>query len=483
MVKHLPTIASSVSDGMLRRNIASVALEPRPRHNKVAKIAKMREANAADCASQKRNPMKKSLMCAALIAGLAICVGETVVVTTPVAAADEGQKVSKSIAKTLSEAQKALEAKDWATAIAKCKEAQSAPDLKDFDKYIINRFLGMAYLSSGDTKDATTAIEAAADSPALPEGDRQSVLRAAIGLANEATDYPNVIKYGEMAEKANAVDDSIAATMAIAYFNSNDTTNAVKYAQRALDLYKAAGKTPERSIYQVIVMSQNRNKDYAGEAKTFEKMVVDYGNPEDWGHLIDLSMVSLSTANKAYRNIAALDMYRLSMTVGATAAAEDYMAMADAAQSINSSGDVENALRTGIAKGKLSEAKVAGELRKAELDSKRDQAVLAQAEAAAAKNPSGKEDMSVAEDYYGYGRYADAARVAQRAAAKGGATASEARLLLGMSQAMQGDNTTAVQTLAGVDGDPSMMNAAHLWSLYASRKYGTTQAAAPAAGK
>lgn len=130
--------------------------------------------------------------------------------------------------------------------------------------------------------------------------------------------------------------------------------------------------------------------------------------------------------------------------------------------------------------GTLSQAKGAALLNKANAAARIDEPTLAAADAIAAKISSSDKDVSVAEDYYGYGRYADAARVAQRAISKSGPKALEAQLLLGVAQAQQGDNTAAAQSLALVKGDASLEKAAQLWTLYATRKYGKA-ATTPAA--
>lgn len=470
---------------MLRRNITCVALEPSLCHNKVAYFVKMREAGGrpeANCfaPSQMRIPMKKYFLRAALVASLSMFAVGTSFVSNPAYAADK-PKISSSIAKPLSDAQKALQAKDWATAIAKCKEAQGASDLTDYDKFMIDYFLGFAYFNSGDLKDAGVAYAAAAQIPNMPEDDHKSTLHNAILLAAQQNDYKTIVTLGQIAVKENQLDTAVAGELAIAYYNLNDLDNAKTYAQKSIDLAKAAGKTPERQAYQVLVFAQSKQKDLAGETQSFETMSNLYGNPEDWGHLLDLSLADLSTANRQFRDIAALDIYRLRIVTGASTVAEDYRAMADAATLLRTYGDAQTALKTGIAKGAFTQSQAASALAKANADARKDEPILPQAEASAAKQKSADEDVSVAEAYFGYGRYADAARVAQNALGKSGPKVAEARLLLGMSQAMQGDSATAAQTLQSADGDAAIAKVAHLWWLYATRKYGAAPATPAAA--
>jgi hypothetical protein len=379
----------------------------------------------------------------------------------------------------LSEAQKDFTAKDWAAMIAKMKEAQVLPDLTDYDKYVVNYYSGLAYYNGGDAASATPYFVAAAESTAAPPDDRASALRIAIDLENQAKDYAKVKELGQLAATAGALNSVAAAEVAIAYYNTADYTNGRIFAQKSIDADVTAGKTPDRAAYQVLLMIQNRQKDIPGEARTLEIMASNYGASEDWGNLIDISLGSLSKSST--REVAALFLYRLRLTTGADTSADDYLMMADLAVGLHFPGDAQKALQVGLANGTLSQARAAAAMNKANAAARADQTALAAADAAAARSSSSAGDVSVAEDYYGYGKYADAVRVAQRAVSKGGAKAAEAQLLLGATQAQLGDNAAATQSLALVKGDAALDRAAQLWMLYVTRKYGKPAAAAPAA--
>jgi tetratricopeptide (TPR) repeat protein len=427
--------------------------------------------------------MKKNLVRAVLVASLSLFFAGAAFTATPAVAADAEAaakpKLSKAASKPLSEAQKAFATKDWALMLAKVKEAQALPDLTDYDKYIINYFMGLAYFNSGDKASATPCFTAAAESTAAPPEERNSALRIAIELENDAKDFAKVIELGQQAMKTGALEGTIAAVVSVAYYNSGDYPNAKIFAQRSIDSDTAAGKLPDRGAYQVLLMSQNRQKDIPGEIKTLEIMSTDYGVAEDWGHLIDISLGLLPKSST--REVAALYLYRLRLTAGAETRADDYLLVADLALGLHFPGEAQKALQQGINAGTLSQAKAAGTLNKANAAARVDEPTLAVADAAAAKSPSANGDVSVGEDYYGYGRYADAVRLAQRAIPKGGVKAIEAQLLLGVVQARQGDNATAAQSLALVRGDAALERVAQLWTLYATRKYGAPAATAPVA--
>ncbi|HEY0281334.1 MAG TPA: hypothetical protein VGC27_01785 [Rhizomicrobium sp.] len=418
--------------------------------------------------------MKKNFVRAVVVASLSLFVSVATFTPTPAvaASADKDAKkpvVSRAISKHVSEAQKAFEAKNWAAMLAKVKEAAAVPDLSDYDKYIVNYFMGLALYNSGDKTGATPYFVAAAESDAAPPEERDTALRIAIDLSNQAKDYAKVKSLGQLAVDAGALSGGVAAIIAIAYYDSGDYPNAVAFAQKAIDIETAAGKLPDRSAYQVILMSQNRQKDIPGELKTLEIMSTNYGNAEDWGHLIDISLGTLPKSGS--RETAALYLYRLRLAVGAETSASDYQMAADLALALRYPGDAQKALQQGIDKGVLSQSAAAASLNRANAAARTDEPTLPAADAAAAKSPSANGDVSVAGAYYGYGRYEDAIRVAQRAVTKSGTKAIEARLLLGVAQARQGDKAAAVQNLTQVRGDLALERAAQLWLAYANRKY------------
>ncbi|MDE1986452.1 MAG: hypothetical protein KGJ28_07905 [Alphaproteobacteria bacterium] len=429
--------------------------------------------------------MTKRLVRAVLVASLSLFAAGTVLTATQAVAASsdsdkEAPKISKSISKQISAAQKALQAKDWATALASLKEAQGVSDLSDYDKYIINYFSGLAAYNSGDKVTAATAFLAAAESTAAPPDEHASALRIAMELQNEAQNYAKVIELGKLTEQTGPLEPTVAGIVASAYYNTKDYANAQKYAQESIDGNIKAGKMPDHTAYQIVLLSQNRQKDIPGETKTLETMAQNYGDADDWGNLLDISLGTLPASTKGFREISALYIYRLRTLVGATTGADDYTLSAQLALGLHDPGDAQRTLQQGLAKGVLSQAKAGALLQKANADARTDEPTLPAAEAAAAKSKTGKEDVLVAEGYFGYGKYADAVRVAQRALPKGGRDAIQAQMLIGAAQACEGDNTTAAQSLAAVKGDPAMERVAYLWSLYATRKYGQPAAAAPA---
>jgi tetratricopeptide repeat protein len=120
-------------------------------------------------------------------------------------------------------------------------------------------------------------------------------------------------------------------------------------------------------------------------------------------------------------------------------------------------------------------------MRKSRNDAATDERQLPSIAASAAKSRTGEQDVKLAEDYWGYGRFADAEAAARRAIGKGGMKdPSEGQMLLGMLLVVQGKYDDAVQTLAQVHGNPARMADAHLWTIYAQAQAKKAGGAAPA---
>jgi hypothetical protein len=423
--------------------------------------------------------MKKSFLRAAAIACIPYCAVGLALATVPAQAADKPDtpKVSKAVSKFLQDCKKALDAKDWKSAIAPCEQAAAVPEATDYDKYLTQRFLAVAYLNIGDRAKATTSFVSVVKNPATPPEDRDSLTAPAMSLASEANNTPLVIDLGQLAVKNNIKNPDVWNALAAAYYQNNDGPNAITYAQKGVDAAATSNKIPPYGLYQILAFSYDKVKDRTNEVKAFEAMARDYGKPDDWRYLLDFSLELLPAGNKAARQVAALNIYRLRLVVNASWQGQNFLEAEDAAHAIRSWGDSRTFLQLGIKQGTIIGAKVAPLMAQINSDAKKDEPILPTVEKS---SKSGKDLANVAEAYFGYGRYDDAARVAQKAVDAGGATVAEAKLIIGMSQVKQGNEAAAKATFASVQGDASLVRAAQLWTVYLDRRYGKT-AAAPAA--
>jgi hypothetical protein len=423
--------------------------------------------------------MNKSFVRAALAAALlsTTVAGAMTITATAAVAADNTGKVGQAVGKPLAVAQKAMAAKDFQTALTAAQQAQAIPDQTPYETYVINKFLSIIYVGLKDYPNATTAVEAAADSPAMPDEDKQEILHNAVLLAMQANQYQKIIGYGQQLEQIKGMDDATLTMVAVAFYSLKDNANAQKYAQMAIDAAKAAGKKPEQNAL-IIVSNLQGKGDPEAARRSLEQLAVNGGDPGDWNKLVNNAF-----GEKGLANADALNLYRLLFLAGAMQSAEDYNYMGLLAQAQRDSTEAVKVFNAGVSIGKISAADANAKMGKARSAGEADEGILSTVISAAQKSKKGEDGedaMQVAQDLWGYGRYADVESLVRDAQTKGGAKdPGEIDILLGMAQVAQGKYDAGQATLAQVSGSPGRMRAAHLWSLYAQSKQ--QAAATPAA--
>jgi hypothetical protein len=339
---------------------------------------------------------------------------------------------------------------------------------------MINKFLSFIEINLQDMAAATPAAEAAADSPAMPQDEKKDVLHNALLLASQAKDYQKAVVYAQQLEQLNLLtDDQLLADTAIDYYYLKDLPHAKEYAQKSIDAAKAAGKQPNEATLQIVMSAQASNDQGAAE-QTLEQLVATYGKPDDWDNLVQ---VSLGTGGLS--NADALNMYRVLYIQGPMKSADDYTYLGNLAEAERDFVEARNVLQAGVAAGKIGSSAA---LSKASGEAAGDEKIIDQAISAASKSKRGEDGMQIAQDLWGYGRYADVESIATAARAKGGIKdPGEAPVLIGMAQIAQGKYDAGIATLATVSGSPGRMRTARLWTIYAQMKQKQASGAAPAA--
>lgn len=415
--------------------------------------------------------MKTRIVAAALAALCCAAVGSQ-------ALASSSPKLSASVGKPLVDAQKLLQSGDAQGALAKVKEAQAASgDHTDYDNYIINFMLTQCYVKLNDMADADVAAEAAAESPAMPDDQKQMVVHVALQLSAQQQHWQKTIAYGQQLAGTPGLDEPAVADLAVAYYNTGDMAHAQQYAQQDIDMAKAAGQPPNQTALQIVMNAQVKQNNQAGAAQTLEQLAMSSGDPRAWGELINNSL-GTAGMNDTYF----LDICRLLDFSGVISQPDDYLQLARAAAQGGYPAEAVKVFEQGIAAGKITQAQAGATLRKARGDAAADARDLPQFAKAAEHAKTGEQDVKMAEDYWGYGRYADAEAAARRALAKGGLKSpAEGQLMLAMSIAAQGRTDEAITAFGQVTGNAAALRTAHLWTIWLQSK--KQPAAQPAAAQ
>jgi hypothetical protein len=380
---------------------------------------------------------------------------------------DQGPGISKEVMIPLYAAQKAMQDGDYPTAMEKIKAAEAVPVRTPEDDYQINKFKAYIALDLKDNDTAFAAFEAMANSPMLVDEDKVQTYTNAFVLSAMLKNNDNVIKYGKLLDAVKPLDDKGLAIISQAYYLNKDVPDANTYAQKSVDAAKAEGKDADPFVLQLLLNLQAKTNPNAA-VETLEQIAASDPSPNSYQQLTGLAL-----ATPGIRDLDALYIYRLRFMAGGMKVSDDYTIMANIALQLGYPEEAKEVLEQGVNTGKVESGygTAGGLLAKAKTDSAADRAALPQIAAAADKSKTGEQDVKLAEDYWGYGRYADAEAAARRAIAKGGLKdPSEGNLILGISLVAQGKNIEAQEPLSKVDGSQARAKAGHLWYLFAEAR-------------
>ena len=396
--------------------------------------------------------MTSKLLLAGLTAGLLLGASATAMA----ADAPKPPKLTSGVAKNLGAAQTANNKKDFPAALAAIEEAKKVSDRTPYDNLMIARFSMSIHLGMQDMDAADTDAEAAAeiDPTQIPDADKPAVYGAAMKLDLNTKHYDKAAKYAKLYQTANPP----AADMPVivqALFLGGDYAGATALAQKNIDAANAAGQKPARNDLDVIMAGQVKQKDEPGAEKTLETLVANYNTPEDWKQLMEVSLTT-----KGMRDIDYIYMGRLMFLQGGQISQADASLIGSTASKAALYGDAAQAEKAGGTGFPPSAAKVEA-----------DKKTFAQQIAAGAKQ-NGVYNVKTGEAAYGYGMYSDAEALGQAAKTKGGLQdATEADMLIGMSQAAQGKYADAAQTFGAINQpNPASARVVRLWTYFAKQK-------------
>jgi tetratricopeptide (TPR) repeat protein len=404
-----------------------------------------------------------------LVAGAAIIAAAALIAATPAFAAEGKQTNSAKLAKPLKEAHDDLNAKKYADAIAKLKEAEGTAGKTPYDQHLINDMLGFAYARTQNYAEAAKAWEAELDDGFIPQSEIPTRVRQLAEANYQVKNYDKAIEFGLRAIKGGFADEELKTLVGQAYYLKGDWKNTLHFEESLVDEKIKNGQTPKNESLQLVLSACVKLNDSACETRALEKIVTYYPKPDYWYQLL-FTMRQQTSGNEA--NL--LQTYRLMSEVDVLKSPEDYSEMAQLALEQGSPGEAQRILEKGIAKGVFTDARAKAKnqrlLESAKKAAATDQASLQRIEKEADTAPTGAKSVGLGLAYLGYGQYDKAAEAISKGIAKGGLrNESEARLLLGIAQLKAGHKEDATKSFHAVKGDPSLERLANLWSLHAKQ--------------
>jgi tetratricopeptide (TPR) repeat protein len=382
-------------------------------------------------------------------------------------AADSAPKpqVSKEAGKDLQEAQKDMQAQKWDDMLVVLQKVKDNPKKNDYDEHVMNEFYITAYANKKQLKEATGPLEFLITSKFTPPDELKKREMQAAFLYYQLQNYDKAVEYGNRAIKDGSATDQVHLVVAQSYYLKNDFKDTDQFVSGLVDDQIKAGTAPSDDILQLGLSSAVKLNDEAGEARWLELEVTYHPTAERWQNVLD----GLFRTKMTDRQL--LQVYRLSVEVGALKRGSDYAEMAQLALDAGSPGEAVSVLTKGFADNAFTDQADKNRnqhlLDSAKKQAAADQPTLAKAEGDAAGAAGGDKLVGAGIGYFGYGEYDKAAKDIAAGLAKGATKDAEnARLLLGIAQFKAGSKDEAVKTFSAVKGDAILQHLARLWTLH-----------------
>jgi hypothetical protein len=398
--------------------------------------------------------IRHATMAALLSTASAFAVGAVIPGDAAYAAAAKKEApptVRTAIGKPLNDAMKAIDAKDFATALAKVKEADAVKDKTPYEDYQVAKYYGFIAINAPmpDYAAAAVAYNREIASVGAPDAEKASMYNVAMRLNYQTMNFAEVIKDAAELQKMQPLDDTGYLVLIQSYYNTNDFTNAADIAKKEIAAKVAAGGKPSEDVLGLLLNAEIKSKNEAGAREALDQLAMVTAKPEVWGQEIDFVLGS-----KGLSDHQLLNAYRLSMLTG-TMKDTDYAAMATI--------DLQNGLpKEAIAV--LTKGNKSGELMtQASSLAMRDDLNALVAEAA--KQMNGEVDVKLGESYYTYGQYDKAVASLESGIKKGGLKDAGHRLSCGRTEGQGGSGVRS--GVQGSDrGRPGGARLGPLWKAH-----------------
>lgn len=355
----------------------------------------------------------------------------------------------------------AIAAQDWAGARAALPAAQAAARSSD-SRYVVAQAMLHIGVGANDPALQAQAIDAMLASGGAQESEMRPLYENQLRLALEAGDTARAEQAQARLDAMNPNDPSRFIRQAQLRVRANDFAGALALYQQAMQTAQAAGQPiPADWRQQMAALAyQGRLPD---AARYFREWLQAAPNVNAWHDTLAIQ------AEAATSNALKLDIYRLMRAAGALLAERDFVQYAEAANDARVWGEVAAVLEDGLRRNLItSNAGYARE--RLQANSTRvtnDRPSLAGERSAALAGRDAEVVLRLADAYFGYGQYSEAAEL-YSAALERGADADLANTRLGAALALGGQRADAEAAFRAVRGVRREL--AELWLFWLSQR-------------
>lgn len=399
----------------------------------------------------------------------AIATGVLATLTMSPAIAQTPPPLTKQMIGPLNDAQKAIVAKDWATAKTKL-DAATAQSKTPNDKVAIEQ---LRIVMQSETKDHTglaASLESLLASGLItPEQTKQyrGVLAKAYGDAGDTAKSLAAFRVYVDAYGGNAEQYLALAADGI---KTKDYPTGIAYAKKSVDAAKAAGTKPTDTAYLLQMRAYKETNDMASYYAVEEALVAEYPKEDYWKELIAYRTQDAPNYGGQVR----LDLFRAMQAAGVTLTVNEKRTAIQEALKRGLPAEALALLEPAIASGELGSAPEDQEnLKRAKAQITSDKPGLEKEASDAVKKGNALNIANIGEAMMSYGDNAKAIELISQGIAKGIADQSEldvAKLHLGIAQYRSGLKEEARTTWSTIKADNGAAALAQNWTLISKLK-------------
>ncbi|MCD2315214.1 hypothetical protein LQ954_03510 [Sphingomonas sp. IC-11] len=383
-------------------------------------------------------------------------------------------KLSKEVQNAAAAAQKAIAAKDFATASTQLTAAQGSAKSDD-DRYIIAALqlqaeatkLQDARASNQQVSDQglKAPLEALIANPKTPAVDVAKYNYQLGVMASNAKDSAGAINYFQRAQQLGYTDPNLPLQMVKLKMDAGDIAGGSAELEKAIDAQTAAGQKPSEDLYKYAIAQTNKKRMGPQTAGWIKRWLVAYPTAQNWRDGIvtyGMTQQSAVTLDKGQK----VDMYRLLRATKGLADQYDYEAYAQWTYDLGLPYETKTVLEEGKASGKVpASSNSASDLLRLANQAIATEGSLAPVEAKAKAGANGRIALNTGDAYLGMGNWAKAIELYRVALQKGGVDADTVNTHLGIALANSGDKAAAKAAFAEVKTAPRS-EIASFWTLY-----------------
>ena len=403
--------------------------------------------------------------------GAVLLSGMALLGATPAHAAAKGPSMAmkRGIALKLKAAQMAMKKGNFAAGIADLNALAGNKELREspYAQHVRNQLYVYAYEKTNQDAKLPAKLKVLMHDPYATPATVRNFVVALAQLGYQLHHYHQAIKYGtEALNRGYATPAQMDTLVAQAHYLLGDWRGTIAFVkQEVANRIRAGGKPTLREL-QLIESSCQKLHDENCLLNALEQLVVYYPQRRDWQYLL------YRTFKNIHSDANLLEAYRLAYAVGVMQQPHEFDAYAELAIEAGDPGEAVQVLKAALkhdvfttANGKAKAERILSDAQKQAAEG---QKTIAHTAVLANEQKTGNSDIRVGLAYYGYQDYPQAVKLFREGIAKGGLKKpAEARLLLGIAELAAGNNSAALADFNKVQGQPTLVRLAQLWSLKA----------------